>query len=83
MADREVLAIALDQTVTHILSDDRGLRREAAQHGVPCVSASQVVVLLKLNGLIPQAKPVLDRMRQRGYGIGNGPYQSALQAVGE
>jgi predicted nucleic acid-binding protein len=82
-ADREVLAVALERGVNHILSGDRAVRRETIRHNLTCLATSQVVVLLKLQGEIPAARPVLDQMRQQGFGIGGTDYQQALQAAGE
>ena len=57
---------------------DEGLMREAARHGHLCLSAVDVVVLLKREQLIPAVRPVLDQMRQSGFGIRNTTYQQAL-----
>jgi uncharacterized protein len=83
VADREVLAVALERGTDHILSDDGVVRREAAQRNRVCLQTPQVVVLMKDQGLISEVKPVLDRMRQRGFGIEDGAYQQALQGAGE
>jgi predicted nucleic acid-binding protein len=83
LADREVIAVAQEKTVDHLLSADRQLCREAQNRGIVCLQAADVVVLLKRRGLITEAKAVLDRMRQRGFGIGDARYEAALRAVGE
>jgi len=82
-ADREVIALAQDRAVDHLLSADRQLCREAQNRGILCLQAADVVVLLKRRGLISEAKSVLDRMRQRGFGIGDARYEASLRAVGE
>lgn len=82
-ADRSVLALAQERGVDHILTDDGPVRREAAQHGLRCLRAPEVVVLMKDQGLIAAVKPVLDRMRQEGFGIAEAVYQGALRAAGE
>jgi predicted nucleic acid-binding protein len=82
-ADREVLALALDYRADHILSDDDLLCRKAQHHGLACPGTPLVVVLLKRKGEIPAVKPVLDQMRQKGFGIADLLYQQALQAAGE
>jgi len=82
-ADREVLATAREYPVDHILTGDEGLRREAQRHGFTCLRASEIVVLLKQQGLIPAVRPVLDLMRQQGFGLDDTLYQQALRAAGE
>jgi predicted nucleic acid-binding protein len=82
-ADQEVLAVAHDRAVDHILSGDERLHREAARRGWTCLRPTQVVLLLKQEGLIPAVKPILDRMRLRGFGIAEVIYQDALRDAGE
>jgi predicted nucleic acid-binding protein len=83
IADRAVLAVASEKGVDHILTDDGPLRRAASLHGLTCLRVPLVVVLMKDQGLLPQVRPILDRMRQEGYGIVESLYQGALQAAGE
>jgi len=78
-----VLAVASEQAVDHILSDDDGLCREASRNGLRCQGSPFVLVLLKQQGLVPAVTPVLDRMRQAGFGIEDALYQQARQAAGE
>ena len=82
-ADREVLAVALGGAGSAILSDDRALRREAHRHHLRCIGTAEVVVLMKEYHLIPAVKPVLDTLRQTGFGISEAAYKQALQAVRE
>jgi predicted nucleic acid-binding protein len=84
LADREVIAVAIEkQPIDHILTDDGILRREAGRHGLHCLRVPQLVVLMKSEGLVPAVQPVLDQMRQAGHGIRESFYQQALRAAGE
>jgi predicted nucleic acid-binding protein len=84
MADREVVAAAqAHQHIDHVLTGDRRLYRLATDLGFTCLGTTEVVVLLKDCGLAAEVKPVLDRMRQRGYGIDDVRYEEALRAAGE
>jgi predicted nucleic acid-binding protein len=83
LADRQVLAVSLAHAVDHVLSDDGRLRREAGRHGLTCVRMPEVVVLMKSLGLVPEVKPVLDRMWAQGYGLTDIIYQQALGSAGE
>ena len=82
-ADREVLAVAQIEAVTHILSDDRGVYKEASRHGLTCLRSPEILVLMKRRGLIPSVKSVLNSMRAQGYGIADALYDQALQVAGE
>lgn len=83
IADREVLALAKERAVDHVLSGDRVVRREAQSLGLVVLSASLVVVLMKGQGLIAAVKPVLDQMEQSGFGISAADYRQAILAAGE
>jgi predicted nucleic acid-binding protein len=83
MADREVLAVAQERGVDHILTSDEQLARHAGRAGLRCLPVSLVVVLLKEQGLVSTVRPVLDRMRQRGFGIADRAYEQALRAANE
>jgi predicted nucleic acid-binding protein len=81
--DREVLAVSQSEAVDYILTDDRPLRREAANHRIACLRAAEVVALLKERGLILEAKSVLDRMIGATHGIRADVYEAVLRRVGE
>lgn len=82
-ADRQVIAVALDRAADHLLSGDERLRRVAAHHGITCLSATELVVIFKLTGKVDRLKPVLDQMRNQGFGVEDAVYRQALNAVGE
>jgi predicted nucleic acid-binding protein len=82
-ADAGVIAVALEKATDHVLSSDRGLYREAVRAGLACVAATEVVLLFKRLGLLAAVKPILDQMRQEGFGIDDVVYDSTLQAAGE
>jgi predicted nucleic acid-binding protein len=84
-ADRQVLAIAHDprRAVDHLLSDDDQLLRRATNSQLIRLRTPDLVVLMKRRGLLPEAKAVLDRMRNSGFGIDDPLYLQALQTAGE
>ena len=53
-ADREVLAVAQERGVDHILSSDGQLAGHARRHGLACLPTTLVVVLLKDHGLVSE-----------------------------
>jgi predicted nucleic acid-binding protein len=82
-ADREVLAVAQERGVDHIITSDDPLIRHANRYGLVCLPSTLAVVLLKDQGLVSEVRPILDRMRQSGFGIDDPAYESALRAAGE
>lgn len=81
--DRELLALAVEKAVDHVLSGDRVIRREATRLGLTSLSAVEVVVVFKLTHAIPAVRPVLDLMRRSGFGIDAASYLQALATAGE
>jgi predicted nucleic acid-binding protein len=55
----------------------------ASQYLVVTLQTPNLLVLWKDQGLIPEVRPILDRMRQRGFGIDDPSYEAALRAAGE
>lgn len=82
-ADAQVLALALSQTPAYLITSDRALQKRARRLGIPCIDTVSVVLILVRVGLLPAARPVLDRMRARGFGIPEQDYQAALRLAGE
>jgi predicted nucleic acid-binding protein len=82
-ADRQVLAVAQGQAADHIVSAGKQLFQEASVHGLTCVQTTDVIVLLKQQGAVREVKPVLDCLRQQGFGIGDRRYEQALRAASE
>src|ERR1051326_6638174 len=66
-ADRDVLAIAREQGVDHILSSDDGVYREATRLGLICLSVLEVIARMKREGLITSVRVVLDAMLAAGH----------------
>jgi len=82
-ADRHVLALALDHRPCYLITGDRGLVSRARQAQVDTVSAPRVVQLLAERGLVEAARPYLDRMMDRGFGIRQDVYAEILRDLGE
>jgi predicted nucleic acid-binding protein len=72
-ADRQVLALAQEKAVDHVLTGDERLHREASHRGLVCLRAVDVVVLLRMQGIVTEVKSVLDRMRQEGLALWRAP----------
>src|SRR5437016_1836504 len=63
LGDREVIAVAVANSVDHVLSEDLAVAREARLLCLTCLASAQVVVVMKSQGCIPAVKSVLNRMR--------------------
>jgi predicted nucleic acid-binding protein len=86
-ADRHVLALAIDRQASipdcYLITGDEKLRRRALRFGIGSVDAPHLIQLLAEAGLIRAAKPHLDQMRLRGYGITQEIYEEILRQMGE
>ena len=80
---RHVLALAVDHQPSFLVTGDESLRRRAQALGVPSVDAPHLIQLFAEAKLIAAAKPHLDQMRQRGYGIPQDVYEQILRDLGE
>lgn len=82
--DMMVLALALEQGAT-VLSDDHSLRVLAIALGIPVVGSIGILIQARLEGVIPELKPLLDRLIAAGFYLDpHGPvYRDALRSVGE
>jgi predicted nucleic acid-binding protein len=66
-----------------LVMDDRAGRLEAKAHGIALIGTAVVIGLAKSEGLIPAAKPLLERLTQSGYYIGQAVIAAVLADVGE
>ena len=79
----DALALALDYRPSCLITGDEARRRRAQRLGIPSIDAPHVIQLLAETKLIAAAKPHLNQMRQRGYGIPRAVYERILRDVGE
>ena len=66
-----------------MIIDDRAGRAEAKSHHLVIIGTAAVIGLARLQGLIPAARPVLDRLQPAGYFIHPRIIEAVLQDVGE
>lgn len=77
------IAAALEMPGCLLIVDDRAARAEARLHSLAIIGTAAVVGLAKLQGLIPAARPVLERLRPAGYFIHPNIVEAVLKDVGE
>lgn len=78
-----VLAWALAHPGTEAVIDDLAARRCAETLGIPLRGSLGIVLAAKQCGLIPAARPLIERMRQSGMYLSDDVLNGALGIVGE
>jgi predicted nucleic acid-binding protein len=63
--------------------DDRAARRLAASQGVPLLGSLRVIVKAKERGLIPLARPALEKLRGSGAYVSDELIERAIALAGE
>jgi predicted nucleic acid-binding protein len=81
--ERSAIAAALKMPGCLLIIDDRAGRTEAKSHAVAIIGTAAIIGLAKLQGLIPQARPVLERLHPAGYFIHHRIVETVLGNVGE
>jgi predicted nucleic acid-binding protein len=66
-----------------LVMDDRSGRREARSLGLTLLGTAAVIGLAKTEGLIPLARPLLERMARSGYYLGLAVIAAVAADVGE
>lgn len=66
-----------------IVMDDRAGRLEARRQGIASIGTAAVIGLARSEGLIPAARPLLERLTRAGYYPGQAVIASVLAEVGE
>ena len=78
-----VLAWAYTHPGTEAIVDDLAGRRCAAALGIPVRGTLGLVLTAKRRGRLPQARPVLERLRQAGLYLSDRVMNQGLALVGE
>ena len=76
------IALARELDVTVIL-DDRAARRAAVQLEVACVGSAGVAIRAKQQGLLPEARPLLQQLRVARLRLSAATYDELLRLAGE
>ena len=81
--EHSAIAAAVQMPGCLLIIDDRAGRAEAKSHHIAIVGTAVVVGLAKLQGLIPAARPVLERLQPAGYFVHPRIIEAVLKDVGE
>lgn len=79
----EAIALALQFPASQILLDDREARQAATTRGPTVSGPLGVLIQSKQRGLLPALKPLLERLPQTGFRMGQALQAAVLQRVGE
>jgi predicted nucleic acid-binding protein len=81
--EAEVIAWAMLNPGFTAVLDDRAARRLAAQQRVPVIGSLRVIVKAKEYGLIPAARPALEKLRGSGAYVSEELIDRAIALAGE
>ncbi len=81
--ERSAIAAAVQMPGCLLIIDDRAGRAEAKSHHVAIIGTAAVIGLAKVQGLIPAARPILERLQPAGYFIHPRINEAVLQDIGE
>jgi predicted nucleic acid-binding protein len=78
-----VLALAMAEPGAIVVIDDQGARRCARSLEIPLIGTLGLVLRAKRKGRIPEARPVVERLRGSGMYLSDQVIKEALALVGE
>ena len=78
-----VLALAFGVERCEVVLDDRAGRLCAKKLGIPCIGTLGLVLLAKRVGVIPAARPVIERIREVGLYLDADYVEEILKRSGE
>jgi predicted nucleic acid-binding protein len=81
--ESSVLALAYADSESEVVLDDLAARHAAKQLGIPCLGTLGLVLTAKGLGVISEARPVVDQLRQAGLYLDDEFADEVLRRVGE
>lgn len=81
--EASVIQLALELGTPHVLIDERMAWNEAVREGLTPVGSVGIILLAKKNGLIPEIKPHLQEMRNKGIYLSKRVIDDAIIKAGE
>lgn len=81
--EAEAIALAVELGGERLILDDKKGRRAATRLGIAFTGTVGLIVRAKREGLLDQARPVLDDLMEVGFHLTPALYQTALKLAGE
>lgn len=81
--ERDAIALSIELKASRVILDDLLARRIASTLGVPVIGTLGVLVAAKQNRLIDSIRPLVDRLAQGRFFIGEDLYRDLLEMAGE
>jgi len=82
-SEAEAIVLALERNVDLLLVDDRDARNLAKKLGLQVMGMLGVMALAKYRGLIPKAKPIIDKLVESGFWISRKLLEEFLRELSE
>jgi hypothetical protein len=81
--EAEAIALALENSATRVILDDKKARRIARQLGLPVTGTLAIVLRAKELGLVPRVRDVLDALLANNFRVSSGLAQAVLRQANE
>ncbi|MCE4600977.1 MAG: DUF3368 domain-containing protein [Desulfurococcales archaeon] len=81
--EAEAIVLALERNADLLLVDDRDAREIAKKLGLQVMGTLGVIALAKYGGLIPKAKPIIDKLVESGFWISRKLLEEFLRELSE
>jgi len=81
--EAEAIALALERDADLLLVDDRDARNLAKRLGLQVMGTLGVIALAKYKGLIPETKPIIDKLMESGFWISRNILEEFLKELDE
>lgn len=78
-----VLTLALSNPNCGVILDDRAARNASASFGLPCLGTLGIILSAKSHGILPAARPLIEKLRIEGMFLTDKVMNQALSQVGE
>jgi predicted nucleic acid-binding protein len=83
IGEAEAIALAIACQADLILLDDRAARRRAIELGLPMIGTLAILRRGKLEGLIPQLRPLLEQLSHLRFHMSPSLFERILREAGE
>lgn len=83
VGEAEVLILAEELSADRVIIDEKLARQYAKRFGFKVTGTLGILIKAKQKGLIPQVRPLLEELRQKGIWLDDALLETALREAGE